>query len=28
VLLITDIMFDGTRVWVYSGAVLAVIVGL
>ena len=28
VLLITDIMFDGTRVWVYAGAVLAVIVGL
>ena len=28
VLLITDIMFDGTRVWVYSGAVLAVIAGL
>ena len=28
VLLITDVMFDGTRVWVYSGAVLAVIVGL
>jgi hypothetical protein len=28
VLLITDVMFDGTRVWIYSGAVLAVIVGL
>jgi hypothetical protein len=28
VLLITDVMFDGARVWVYSGAVLAVIVGL
>jgi hypothetical protein len=28
VLLITDIMFDGARVWVYSGAVLTVIVGL
>jgi hypothetical protein len=28
VLLITDVMFDGARVWLYSGAVLAVIVGL
>ena len=28
VLLITDLMFDGARVWVYSGAVLLVIVGL
>jgi Family of unknown function (DUF6328) len=28
VLLITDLMFDGARVWVYSGAILAVIVGL
>jgi hypothetical protein len=28
VLLITDVMFDGARVWVYSGAVLAVILGL
>jgi hypothetical protein len=28
VLLITDVMFDGARVWIYSGAVLAVIVGL
>ena len=28
VLLITDLMFDGARVWVYSGAVTLVIVGL
>jgi hypothetical protein len=28
VLLVTDIMFDGARVWIYSGAVLAVIVFL
>jgi hypothetical protein len=28
VLLITDVMFDGARVWIYSGAVLAVILGL
>jgi hypothetical protein len=28
VLLITDLMFDGARVWIYTGAVLAVIVGL
>ena len=28
VLLITDLMFDGARVWLYSGAVAAVIVGL
>jgi Family of unknown function (DUF6328) len=28
VLLITDLMFDGARVWLYSGAVLLVIVGL
>ena len=28
VLLITDLMFDGARVWVYSGAVAGVIVGL
>jgi hypothetical protein len=26
VLLVTDVMFDGLRVWLYSGAVLAVIV--
>ena len=28
VLLVTDIMFDGLRVWIYSGAVLGVIVVL
>ena len=28
VLLVTDIMFDGLRVWLYSGAVLAVILTL
>ena len=28
VLLVTDIMFDGLRVWIYTGAVWAVIVGL
>ena len=28
VLLITDLMFDGARVWIYTGAVAAVIVGL
>jgi hypothetical protein len=28
VLLITDLMFDGARVWIYSGAVLLVIVVL
>ena len=28
VLLITDIMFDGARVWVYTGAVWAFILGL
>ena len=28
VLLVTDIMFDGTRVWVYTGAVWAVILVL
>jgi len=28
VLLITDIMFDGARVWLYAGAVVLVIVGL
>jgi hypothetical protein len=28
VLLITDILFDGARVWIYTGAVLAVIVVL
>ena len=28
VLLITDLMFDGARVWIYSGAVTAFIVGL
>ena len=28
VLLITDVMFDGARVWVYSGAVAAIIVVL
>ena len=28
VLLITDIMFDGARVWIYSGAVSLFIVGL
>jgi hypothetical protein len=28
VLLVTDIMFDGVRVWVYTGAVWAIIVGL
>jgi Family of unknown function (DUF6328) len=28
VLLITDVMFDGARVWIYSGAVGSVIVGL
>jgi hypothetical protein len=28
VLLITDVMFDGARVWIYSGAVALCIVGL
>jgi hypothetical protein len=28
VLLITDIMFDGARVWIYTGFVAAVVVGL
>ena len=28
VLLVTDIMFDGARVWIYAGAVLLVIVVL
>jgi hypothetical protein len=28
VLLITDVMFDGTRVWAYTGAVWLIIVGL
>ena len=28
VLLITDMLFDGARVWLYTGAVAAVIVGL
>jgi Family of unknown function (DUF6328) len=28
VLLITDLLFDGARVWIYSGAVGAVVVGL
>ena len=28
VLLITDMMFDGVRVWIYSGAMWAAIVGL
>ena len=28
VLLVTDIMFDGTRVWLYTGLVLAFILGL
>jgi len=28
VLLITDVMFDGARVWIYPSAVVAVIVGL
>ena len=28
VLLVTDIMFDGARVWVYTGAVWAFIVGM
>ncbi len=28
VLLITDMMFDGARVWIYTGAVASVIVGL
>jgi hypothetical protein len=28
VLLVTDMMFDGARVWIYTGAVWAVIVGL
>ena len=28
VVLITDMMFDGARVWIYSGAVALVIVGL
>jgi Family of unknown function (DUF6328) len=28
VLLITDLMFDGPRVWIYSGAVAVIIVGL
>ena len=28
VLLITDMMFDGARVWIYTGAVVGVIVGL
>jgi hypothetical protein len=28
VLLITDLMFDGARVWIYTGAVTVVIVGL
>ena len=28
VLLITDLLFDGVRVWIYTGAVVLVIVGL
>jgi hypothetical protein len=28
VLLITDLLFDGARVWIYTGAVVLVIVGL
>jgi Family of unknown function (DUF6328) len=28
VLLITDVMFDGARVWIYSGALALVIVGM
>jgi hypothetical protein len=28
VLLITDLMFDGARVWIYTGVVVAVMVGL
>ena len=28
VLLITDLMFDGARVWIYTGAIVAVIVVL
>jgi hypothetical protein len=28
VLLITDLMFDGARVWIYTGAVVLIIVGL
>jgi Family of unknown function (DUF6328) len=28
VVLITDMMFDGARVWIYSGAVAVIIVGL
>jgi hypothetical protein len=28
VLMITDLMFDGTRVWVYTGLVWAIILGL
>ena len=28
VLLITDVMFDGARVWIYPGAIAAVLVGL
>jgi hypothetical protein len=28
VLLITDLMFDGARVWIYTGAIAVVIVGL
>lgn len=28
VLLITDLMFDGARVWIYTGVVVAIIVGL
>lgn len=27
-LLITDLMFDGIRVWLYPGVVLALLVGL
>jgi cytochrome c biogenesis protein CcdA len=28
VLLITDLLFDGARVWIYTGAVTVVLVGL
>jgi hypothetical protein len=28
VLLITDIMFEGARVWIYTGAVWAIVIGL
>jgi hypothetical protein len=27
-LLITDMMFDGARVWIYSGTLAAIVIGL